>query len=232
VFVTQYLQLVLGMSPLTAALWSLLPSVGVAVAAPVAGAVSQKVNRAVVMGWGLAVAAAGFAVMSTVQPDSPLALPMVGAGLLAAGLVAVMTLVSDVVIGSVSAPKAGVAAAVSETSSELGGALGIAVLGSIGAAVYRRTVEPALAGLPAAGTRAAHESLAGALGTAGQVPGAAGRELADAARQAFVDGFHVAALTGTVLLLLAAVLTPVLLRKVLAHRAELSPADAALVEAA
>ncbi|MGZ4635282.1 MFS transporter [Oryzihumus sp.] len=231
VFVTQYLQLVLGMSPLTAALWSLLPSVGVAVAAPVAGAVSQKVNRAVVMGSGLAVAAAGFAVMSTVQLDSPLVLPMVGAGLLAAGLVAVMTLVSDVVIGSVSAPRAGVAAAVSETSSELGGALGIAVLGSIGAAVYRRTVEPALAGLPT-GAQAAHESLAGALGTAGQLPAAAGRELAGAARQAFVDGFHVAALTGTALLLLAAVLTPVLLRSVLARHAEGAAPEATLVEAA
>jgi MFS transporter, DHA2 family, multidrug resistance protein len=227
VFITQYLQLVLGMSPLRAALWSLLPSVGVAVAAPTAGALAQRVDKAVVMAGGFVIAATGFVVMTQVSAHSALAVPLAGAGLLAAGLVAVMTLVNDVILGTVSVGHAGTAAAVTETSSELGGALGIALLGSIGAAVYRHAVGPSLpAGLPSAAASSAHESLAGAFTVAQRLPQAAGDQLRDAARLAFVEGFHTVAVTGTGVLVLAALLTVALLRPALARPAR-DAADAA-----
>jgi DHA2 family multidrug resistance protein-like MFS transporter len=220
VFITQYLQLVLGMGPLRAALWSLLPSVGVAAAAPTAGILARRVNKATVMAGGLLLAATGFAVMTQISTHSSLVPPLVGAGLLAAGLVAVMTLVNDVILGTVSVEHAGTASALTETSSELGGALGIALLGSIGAAVYRHAIAPSLpVRLPSAAASTTHESLAGALTVAQRLPQAAGEQLGHAARQAFVDGFHTVAVTGTAVLVLAALLTASLLRGALAHPA-------------
>jgi DHA2 family multidrug resistance protein-like MFS transporter len=233
VFITQYLQLVLGMSPLRAALWSLLPSIAVAAALPTAAALAQRIHRATVIAGGFLLAATGFAVLTQVSTHSPLITALIGAGLLAAGLVAVMTLVTEVVLGTVSTEQAGTASAVTETSSELGGALGIALLGSIGAAVYRHTLAPSLpAQLPSSAASTAHESLAGALTVAQQLPHAAGARLEDAARLAFVDGFHTVAASGSVILVLAALLTVALLRPALAYpTGKASETDATVAEA-
>ncbi|MYT20143.1 MFS transporter, partial [Streptomyces sp. SID7760] len=135
-FTTQYLQSVLGMGTLEAALWSLAPSFLVGVAAPVSAALARKTDRARVIAGGFALAAAGFALIGLVGSDS-LWLLLTGAGVLACGIVTVMSLVSDMALGAAPAEKAGSAASLLETGQEFGGALGMAVLGSLGTAVYR-----------------------------------------------------------------------------------------------
>ena len=211
VFLTQFLQSVLGMTPFAAALWSLAPSVLVGVAAPSAARLGQRFDRAYVMAGGFVIGAAGFVLLSTVEPQSPLVLLLIAAGILSAGLVAVMTLVTEIAMGAMTPARAGSASAVLETGSEFGGALGIAVLGSIGAAIYAaRIVLPA--GLPATVADAARETLAGATVAAGELPGPVGAVVLHNARAAFTAGLHGAAMVGAVVLLSAAACCIVALR--------------------
>jgi MFS transporter, DHA2 family, multidrug resistance protein len=219
VFLTQYLQLALGMSPLRSALWSLVPSVVVAAAAPAATALAQRYDRGGVMAGGFLVGAAGFGVLTQVHRTSPLAVVIVGAGALAVGTVAVLTLVTDLVVGTVAPERAGSAAALMETGSEFGGSLGIAVLGSIGAAVYGSGLTLP-AGLPGGAAHAARAGLAGATDAAAQLPAPVGHAVLTQARDAFSAGFDAVALTGSLLLAAAAALTLALLRGVQLHSPE------------
>ncbi len=202
-FTTQYLQSVLGMGTLEAALWSLAPSVVIGAAAPVSAALAQKTDRAYVIAGGFVLAAAGFALIALVDTDS-LWLILAGAGVLASGIVTVMSLVSDMALGSAPAEKAGSAASLLETGTEFGGALGMAVLGSLGTAVYRSDLADA--------EPAVRETLGGAVATAHQIGGTAGEQVLTLAREAFVHGMQYAAWGGTALLLGAAVLAAALLR--------------------
>jgi DHA2 family multidrug resistance protein-like MFS transporter len=199
------------MSPLRAALWSLAPTALVMAGAPTAAVLARRVGRSVVTSGGFAIAAAGFVVLMRVRPDSSLWVVLIGASLLAVGLVAVMTLVTDAVLTAVSPERAGAASALMETSSELGGAFGMAVLGSIGAAVYRSDVMGRLpAGLGSDGVSTVRDTLGGALAVARQLPGGVGHDVVDAARVAFTHGMNVVALVGAVVLLGAAVASYVL----------------------
>ncbi|MFE2271832.1 MFS transporter [Streptomyces lavendulae] len=194
-FTTQYLQSVLGMGTLEAALWSLAPSLFIGAAAPVGAALAQKTDRARVIAGGFVLAAAGFALISLVGTDS-LWLMLAGAGVLASGIVVVMSLVSDMALASAPAEKAGSAASLLETGQEFGGALGMALLGSLGTAVYRSDLSGA--------EPAVRETLGGAVATAAQTGGAAGDRLLTLAREAFVHGMQYAAWGGAALLLVAA----------------------------
>ncbi|MFD7320139.1 MFS transporter [Streptomyces sp. NPDC059875] len=198
VFLTQYLQSVLGQSPLEAALWSLAPSVGVMIAAPTAAALAGRVDRAYVMAGGFLFSAVGFASMTLIDADTPLWVVLAGATVYAAGLVSAMTLANERALGAAPPERAGAAAAVLESGTELGGALGMAVLGSIGAAVYT-------AAMPASVPAAARETLGGAVATGAP-------EVLAAARTAFTDGLNGAAGGAAVVVLLAAALSLALLR--------------------
>ncbi|MET8748857.1 MFS transporter [Streptomyces sp. NPDC004667] len=194
-FTTQYLQSVLGMGTLEAALWSLAPSLFIGAAAPVGAALAQRTDRARVIAGGFVLAAAGFGLISLVSTDS-LWLLLAGAGVLASGIVVVMSLVSDMALASAPAEKAGSAASLLETGQEFGGALGMALLGSLGTAVYRSDLSGA--------EPAVRETLGGAVATAAQTGGAAGAQLLALAREAFVHGMQYAAWGGAALLLVAA----------------------------
>ncbi|MCX5382258.1 MFS transporter [Streptomyces sp. NBC_00083] len=213
-FTTQYLQSVLGMSTMRAALWSVAPSLAVGIAAPTASAVARKVNRAYVIATGFAVAAAGYALLALSGTDS-LAMVLAGAAVIGCGIVTVMALVSDMALASAPVEKAGSAASLLETGQEFGGALGMAVLGSIGTAVYR-------ADMPATAPAAARQTL-------GTAVAGADHGLAVLAREAFVHGMQYAALGGTVVLVAAAVLAAALLRGVGAAGAQAQ--DAGVEEA-
>lgn len=192
VFFTQYLQSVLGRSPLTAALWSLVPAAGVAVTAPTAAALAQRTDRAYVMGGGFALSACGFLLFTQVRTDSPLWFTLVGGAVYAGGLVAAMTLANELALGAAPPERAGSAAAVLESGQELGGALGMAVLGSVGAAVYSRDMADALpAGVPQAD--AVRETLGGAAAVASELPRATADAVLIAAREAFTHGMGIAA---------------------------------------
>jgi DHA2 family multidrug resistance protein-like MFS transporter len=213
VFMTQYLQLTLGMAPLRAALWSLVPSVAVAGAAPLSTALAARFPRGPIMAGGFAFAAGGFLLLTRVTPSSALAVVIVGAGILAFGLVVILTLVTDLVMASVAPARAGSASALVETTSEFGGALGIAVLGSIGAAVYGGRLAAQLpSGLSAGQAHAARQGLAGAVATSAQLPSPLAGRLLGVARYAYTDGLSVAMWVGAAILLTVAVATAVLLR--------------------
>ncbi|MGV9556202.1 MFS transporter [Streptomyces sp. NPDC003522] len=204
-FTTQYLQSVLDKSALEAALWALLPSVPIGVAAPVATAlVHRGVDRAHVVTAGFAIAASGFGLLSLAGTDA-MWLVLTSCAVLAVGSVVVMSQIMDLAMGAAPVERAGAASSLMETGSEFGGALGMAVLGSVGTALYRH-------GVPASAPEPARETLGGALAVADRVPGLAG-----AAREAFTNGMQGAAVTGAVLLAGAAVLAAVTLRRTGAH---------------
>ncbi len=136
VFMTQYLQLVLGMEPLEAGLWTVPFAGGFIVGSMLAPALVRRMRPAYAMAGGLALAALGYAILTQVGEGSGLALLVTGMVLQSLGLAPVFTLTNDLIVGAVPPERAGAASAISETSSELGGALGIAVLGSIATALY------------------------------------------------------------------------------------------------
>lgn len=199
IIMTQYLQSVLGYSPLSAALWSLVPSVAIGFVAPLAATLSARVGRPPVMVGGLLLAASGFAVLAGFTTTDSLGVVLIGATFLAAGLVGTSTMVYDYVVGVAPPERAGSVAGLLETTSELGGALGIAILGSVVNVLYRNTFDfsgPAPA--------AAHKSLAGALAAARTWPGESGAALVGAGRSAYVHGLVGAGIVGAVLLVLTA----------------------------
>ena len=98
---------------------------------------------------------------------------------------------TDAVVGSVPLSKAGVGSAVNDTTRELGGTLGVALVGSVFASIYATRLREALAplGLPQGALDAASESMGGALVVAGQLPRGVADPFITAAQQAFMDGF-------------------------------------------
>lgn len=212
-FTTQYLQSVLGMGSLEAALWSLVPSLAVGGAAPAAGAAAGRFGRPAVVTGGFLVGAGGYAILAAAGTDSLVVL-LTGATVIGCGIVTVAATVSDMALAAAPPQKAGSAASVLETGQEFGGALGMAFLGSVGTAVYRREMDgSAPAGLPAEALDTARETLGGAVAVAGRLPEAAGGTLLDTAQRAFVQGMGTAAVGGGAVLVGAAVLAAVVLRR-------------------
>lgn len=217
VFLTQYLQSVQGLSPFEAALWSLVPASGVMVAAPTAAILAQRVDRAYVMGGGFVVSAAGFSWLTQIRTDSALWFCLSAGALYVGGLVAAMTLANELAIGAAPPERAGSAAAVLESGQELGGALGMAVLGSVGAAVYSRDMADALpadvaAALPGGEADAVRETLGGAAAAAARLPAEAGDSVLAAARDAFSHGMGLASVGAAGVMVGAAVFSFAVLR--------------------
>ncbi|WP_020106827.1 MFS transporter [Nocardia sp. 348MFTsu5.1] len=213
IMMTQYLQSVLGRSPLSAAVWSLLPSIAIALVAPLAAVLASRIGRPPVMVGGLLVAGGGFVILAAFTTTDSLVSVLVGATFLAGGLVATSAMVYDYVVGVTPAERAGAVAGLLETTTELGGALGIAILGSVVNMVYHNTFQ-----YSGASDDSARESLGGALAIARGLPANTGDALVDAARAAFVNGVAVASLVGAVVMVLTALAAIHLLRQ---------PADAA-----
>ncbi|WP_405666330.1 MFS transporter [Streptomyces sp. NBC_00055] len=197
-FTTQYLQSVLGMSTMEAALWSLAPSLAVGAAAPTATAIAQRVDRTYVISAGFVIAAAGFALLALSDTDS-LWLLLIGSAVMSSGIVTVMALVSDLALATAPPEKAGSAASLLETGQEFGGAMGMALLGAVATAVYA-------ADLPDSAPEAARKTLPGALATGDA-------SLISAGREAFVHSMQYASVAGSLILLAGAVLAVALLRR-------------------
>ncbi len=229
-FVAQYLQLVLGLSPLEAGLWSLPSAVGFIVGSNLAPRILRRVRPAPVIGVGLAMAAVGLAVLTRVggSHDADLAL-LAGASLvISLGLAPVFTATTDLIVSSAPPERAGAASGISETGAELGGALGIAILGSIGIAVYRGQLAGALpADLPDQAAAAVQDTLGGAVGVAAQLPQQLGAVVLAAAREAFVQGLQLTAALSAAVAVATAVIATVLLRSVPAGTQAEQPAPAA-----
>ncbi|OIV39036.1 MFS transporter [Mangrovactinospora gilvigrisea] len=226
-YTTQYLQLVLGYSPFKAAMWAVLPSVVVGAAAPMAAQVARRFGRSATIAGGFVLGAVGYGLMMLVQADSPLWMALVFITVPSVGIIGVATQVMDLSLAEVAPERAGIAGALMETGQEFGGALGMALLGSLGTAVYRGRIDAHTpAGLDAAARHGVHETLPDALAVAAHLPGRLAAEVTTAARQAFMSGMHVASLGAVTAMLLGAVLTVTLLR-----RHEKRTADAPVVDA-
>jgi MFS transporter, DHA2 family, multidrug resistance protein len=214
-FIFQYLQLVLGLSPLMAGVWT-LPSFGAfIVGSMLAPAIVKRVRPAYVMAPGLAVGALGFAALTQVEAGSGLPV-LVGASVVySLGLAPLFTLTNDLILGTAPPERAGAASAISETGAELGGALSIAVVGTIGTAVYRLQVDDGIpAAVPAEQAQTARDTLGGAVAVAQELPAGLANQVLSAAKEAFTQGFQVVALSSTILAAAAAVLAVLLLRNV------------------
>jgi DHA2 family multidrug resistance protein-like MFS transporter len=191
VFIAQYLQLVLNFSPLRAALWILPSMVGFVIGSVLCPLLARRIKAESLIAGGLVLGAVGFVLVSLVDGSAPPVLLSVGLGLYSLGLSPAFTLTTDLIVGSARPERAGAAAAISETGSELGGALGIAVLGSIGLALYRRQMAGVpLAGLDPAAVHAARDTLGGATAVAAQLPIAEATSLLHTAQHIFTQGLH------------------------------------------
>jgi DHA2 family multidrug resistance protein-like MFS transporter len=135
-FIAQYLQRVLGLSPLRAGLAMLPFFFGFIVGSMLTPVIVRRLRPAFVMAGGLAIAAVGFGLFAAIDGATGVWLVVAGCIAFALGLAPVFTLATDLIVGAAPPERAGVAAAISETGSELGGALGIAILGSIATAAY------------------------------------------------------------------------------------------------
>src|SRR6266536_1727814 len=165
-FVAQYLQLVLGLSPLQAGLWSLPSAGGFIIGSNLAPRILRRVRPAYVIGAGLAMAAVGLGVLTQVGRfaggSDDLAILAAASLVVSLGLAPVFTATTDLIVGSAPRERAGAASGISETGTELGGALGIAILGGIGVAIYRGELATNLpAGIPSPAAAVARDTLGG-----------------------------------------------------------------------
>jgi DHA2 family multidrug resistance protein-like MFS transporter len=217
-FVAQYLQLVLGLTPLQAGAWSVPSAVAFIVGSNAAPRIVQRVHIAHLISAGLAVAAVGLAILTQVGGADGLVLVVTASIVISLGLAPVFGLTTELIVGSAPPERAGAASGMSETFFELGGALGISILGSIGAAIYRGGVAERLpAGLPADAVAAARDTLGAAAGVARQLPDGVGTTLLDVSRASFVDGMQAAAAISVGVAIGVAALALTMLRDVGRH---------------
>ncbi len=208
---SQYLQLVLGFSPLEAGLWQLPTAVTGTVVALVVSSLTGRIRPVVLMSAGAAFAVIGPILLT--QVDRNPVILVSGSVLLFAGLTPFMALGTNLVVGAAPPERAGAASAISETGAELGGALGIAVLGSIATGVYGSyMIGHTPDGVPATVAEAASETLPAALQAAQRLPDSLGIPFAQTARDAFAHSLHVHALITIPLLIALALLTLTLRR--------------------
>ncbi len=202
-FLSQFLQLVQGRSPLQAGLAEAPAALGAVVTGLVAGSAARRWSVRAVVAGGLAAIALALAVLPAAGPHT--GYPLLGTVLLVVGVGAgfSFTVTADVILSCVPQERAGAASAVSETAYELGTALGIALLGSIVTGFYSGLRVPP--GVPGEAADQARQSLSGAVEAARTLPPDTAHTLLAAARDAFTDGLRAASAVGAAVLLLTAV---------------------------
>ena len=196
---TQFLQLVQGYSPLAAGVRALPFALAMAAASPVSPLLAERFGTRVIMPGGMALMGLGLADLSTAGVHTAYPLIAVAVAIMGAGIGLVMAPASNTIMTTVPAHQAGAGSAINDTIREVGGALGIAIVGSLSAAVYQSRLGSALATahVPGAVTHAATGSVAAADLTGARLGGMPGSELISAAHSAFVTsmalGIRVAA---------------------------------------
>ena len=223
--VAQYFQLVLGYSPFQSGLLQLPMAIVMMALAPNIPKFVARFGAARVVPVGLSFIGVGLLAFSQVQTDSSIWAVYLAIIPLAAGMATTMTPLTTLIMSSVPLGKAGVGSAMNDTTRELGGALGVAVLWSLVTSTYTANLGPALSGLTGQARAAADSGLAGALGVAKGL-GADGNGLALAAKSAFVDGLGVAATVASLVVLTAAVSAWFLLPRQAVHFTAATPVEA------
>ncbi len=212
-FVAQYLQLVVGLPPLQAGLWSLPSSAGFIVGSNLAPRFVHHIRPGAVLAAAMVAAALGLVMLTGVGGADGLTIVVVASVVVSLALAPVFTLTTELIVGNAPQERAGAASGISETGAELGGALGLAILGSIGTAIYRSAVAEGLpVDLPQRAAEVTRDTLGGAVAIAGELPDGLGASVLEIARAAFVDGMQAAAAISAVIAVTGAVLVAVTLR--------------------
>lgn len=203
--VTQYLQLVAGLSPLQTGFAVLPAALVLIVVATLSPRLAQRVRPGYVIATGLAVQVIGYLMLTQVDATTGLPLLIAGFIVLYPAVAPSMALTTDLVVGSVPPEKAGSAGGLASTVNDLGISLGVAVVGAIGTATYRNTITDTLPGtVPPADAAAATQSLDVAAATSAALPGPVADQLLSTARAAFTVGLHTGAATSAGIAALAA----------------------------
>jgi DHA2 family multidrug resistance protein-like MFS transporter len=222
IFITQYLQGVLGLSALNAGLATVPWALGFMGGSLFTGRLTRWMPPTSVLVWGCALAALGFALIAVAHGTWALGVMVAGMVVMSLGMAPVITVINEIIITSAPPERAGSASALSETSGEFSGALGVAIFGSLGMAFYRHSLaEAAPAGLPEATLQVSLSTLGGAVSAAHALPGPMGDALLTAARQSFSHALQLTAAIGAVLLVVASVVSA----RVIKRAASRVPAD-------
>jgi EmrB/QacA subfamily drug resistance transporter len=203
---TQYFQVVLGYSALGAGVRLLPMALTMMVVAPLSARVAERIGTKSVAALGLTLVAVGVAILSRVGVSTGYGMILAALVVMAAGMAFTMAPSTAAIMSSMPLRKAGVGSAVNDTTRELGGALGVAVLGSLVASRYTSRLKPALSHFPAAVKVHALGSVGGAVDASARIGGRAGAALAASARLAFVSGLRSTLLIGSAVAVVAAVL--------------------------
>jgi DHA2 family multidrug resistance protein-like MFS transporter len=211
----QYLQLIHGLSTLEAGIWTLPAMAGLILGSLATPILIKRAQQPLVMSGGFLVSAIGFVLLGRASVHGGFALAVAGAAVFCFGLAPVTTLVVNVVLATAPPERAGAASGLSESTTELGGALGIAVLGTIASAVYQRNLSVrAVGALPTAARETARGSLGGAVSAAHQLGARAANQLVMDAQVAFASGVRLAAVVSTVIVIVLSGITFLSLRRV------------------
>ncbi len=209
---TQYMQFVLGYSPLEAGI-RLLPFAGIIlVVSPLSAKIVERVGTKITVASGLAIAGTALALMAQLQVASSYGDLVWRMMLMAFGQALVMAPATESIMGSLPLARAGVGSAVNDTTRQIGGALGVAIVGSVMSSTYASKISDLFAGTSTAGSaaeQAAKDSLGGALAIAAKAPPALGNTLAAVAKSSFVEGMHTGVLVAAGAAFLGAIVAAV-----------------------
>jgi EmrB/QacA subfamily drug resistance transporter len=211
--VTQYLQSVMGYTALQAGIRYLPLAAVLLVTSPMSAKLAERIGTKIVVTTGLVSVSIGLLLMQRLETDTGYGPVLIAMLVLAFGMGLTMAPATESIMGSLPRSKAGVGSAVNDTTREIGGALGVAVLGSVLSSVFGSKMADSFDGasVPGGARDIAEHSIGGALAVAEQVGGAAGAAIRDAARSAFVDGFHTTSVVAAGFALLGATVALVFL---------------------
>jgi EmrB/QacA subfamily drug resistance transporter len=204
--ITQYFQLILGYSALSAALRFLPMAPIMMIVSPLTPRIIARLGHNRTVAAGMTFVSIGFLLFSRLDVDTQYPYVLRCVLFLMSGIALTMSPMTAAIMSAVPPRRAGAGSAMNDATRELGAALGVAVLGSIAASRYGSGLGPAIASLSPADQAAARTSLAGALQTASRLPTDAAAQLVSGAEHAFVSGVHLAAICGAILAASAAVL--------------------------
>ena len=204
---TQYLQFVQGYTALEAGIRTAPVAIGVAIGSGRSNAMVRRFGTTRVVTAGQVGLAAILLSVMVWTPDTTYWIIGFTVVLMAFFMGNVMAPSTDSVMGAVPPAKAGVGSAMNDVTRQIGGALGVAIVGSVLNGIYGSRMADAVAGLPAQAADLARDSIGPALEVARRLPGDAGQQLAAAARDAFVGGMGLAVLVAVAAAAVGAVLT-------------------------
>jgi EmrB/QacA subfamily drug resistance transporter len=195
-FLTTYLQTVLGFTALAAGVRMTPVAAGLILASRASVPLAARLGTKLVVGGGLAITATAMGVLGTADTGSGYGRVALALSLMGTGMGLAMSPATEAIMGALPKAKAGVGSAMNDVVREVGGTLGVAVLGSILATNYGAGMHAETAGLPAGAADAARDSVGAAHGVAADLGGAAGARLIAAADGAFVDAMTTTAMVG------------------------------------